>query len=160
MYDEYNSTGPRTKQSVLSTQHWGMSGMPVGARARNWPLAHPACASPPAPAPSLLHLPFSPVLSSSLHRQPLFSALPSLIMDEIAPEYDVVVLGTGALVPRRAGRRSADATAQVSRNACCLGRPLLGPMTSGAVLIDWHGSVLSVKGQKVLHIDRNDHYGG
>ncbi|KAF1811969.1 rab GDP-dissociation inhibitor [Eremomyces bilateralis CBS 781.70] len=44
-------------------------------------------------------------------------------MDEIAPEYDVVVLGTGL-------------------TECVL------------------SGVLSVKGQKVLHIDRNDHYGG
>lgn len=44
-------------------------------------------------------------------------------MDEIAPEYDVVVMGTGL-------------------TECIL------------------SGVLSVKGQKVLHIDRNDHYGG
>ncbi|KAI9812846.1 MAG: Rab GDP dissociation inhibitor alpha [Thelocarpon impressellum] len=44
-------------------------------------------------------------------------------MDDIAPEYDVVVLGTGL-------------------TECVL------------------SGVLSVKGQKVLHIDRNDHYGG
>jgi Rab GDP dissociation inhibitor len=44
-------------------------------------------------------------------------------MDEIAPEYDVVVLGTGL-------------------TECIL------------------SGVLSVKGKKVLHIDRNDHYGG
>ncbi|KAI9706937.1 MAG: Rab GDP dissociation inhibitor beta [Bogoriella megaspora] len=43
-------------------------------------------------------------------------------MDEIAPEYDVVVLGTGL-------------------TECVL------------------SGVLSVKGNKVLHIDRNDHYG-
>ncbi|KXS96180.1 hypothetical protein AC578_2678 [Pseudocercospora eumusae] len=44
-------------------------------------------------------------------------------MEEIAPEYDVVVLGTGL-------------------TECIL------------------SGVLSVKGQKVLHMDRNDHYGG
>jgi Rab GDP dissociation inhibitor len=44
-------------------------------------------------------------------------------MEEIAPEYDVVVLGTG----------------------------LTECIISG---------VLSVQGQKVLHMDRNDHYGG
>ncbi|KAF2864421.1 rab GTPase activator [Piedraia hortae CBS 480.64] len=44
-------------------------------------------------------------------------------MDEIAPEYDAVVLGTGL-------------------TECIL------------------SGVLSVKGQKVLHMDRNDHYGG
>ncbi|EON68260.1 hypothetical protein W97_07518 [Coniosporium apollinis CBS 100218] len=44
-------------------------------------------------------------------------------MEEIAPEYDVVVLGTGL-------------------TECVL------------------SGVLSVKGNKVLHIDRNDHYGG
>ncbi|KKK26483.1 hypothetical protein ARAM_000239 [Aspergillus rambellii] len=44
-------------------------------------------------------------------------------MDDIAPEYDVVVLGTGL-------------------TECVL------------------SGVLSVKGNKVLHIDRNDHYGG
>ncbi|EAS29233.3 secretory pathway gdp dissociation inhibitor [Coccidioides immitis RS] len=44
-------------------------------------------------------------------------------MEDIAPEYDVVVLGTGL-------------------TECVL------------------SGVLSVKGQKVLHIDRNDHYGG
>ncbi|OCK85988.1 rab GTPase activator [Lepidopterella palustris CBS 459.81] len=44
-------------------------------------------------------------------------------MDEIAQEYDVVVLGTGL-------------------TECVL------------------SGVLSVKGKKVLHIDRNDHYGG
>ncbi|KAL2356535.1 GDP dissociation inhibitor [Cryomyces antarcticus] len=44
-------------------------------------------------------------------------------MDEIAPEYDVLVLGTGL-------------------TECVL------------------SGVLSVKGKKVLHIDRNDHYGG
>jgi Rab GDP dissociation inhibitor len=44
-------------------------------------------------------------------------------MEEIAPEYDVVVLGTGL-------------------TECIL------------------SGVLSVKGNKVLHMDRNDHYGG
>merc|ERR1712230_177570 len=44
-------------------------------------------------------------------------------MEEIAPEYDVIVLGTGL-------------------TECVL------------------SGVLSVKGKKVLHIDRNDHYGG
>ncbi|KAI3318636.1 rab GDP-dissociation inhibitor [Xylariaceae sp. AK1471] len=44
-------------------------------------------------------------------------------MDEIAPKYDVIVLGTGL-------------------TECIL------------------SGVLSVKGKKVLHIDRNDHYGG
>lgn len=44
-------------------------------------------------------------------------------MDEIAPEYDVIVLGTGL-------------------TECVL------------------SGVLSVKGKKVLHIDRNDYYGG
>ncbi|TVY59041.1 Rab GDP-dissociation inhibitor [Lachnellula cervina] len=44
-------------------------------------------------------------------------------MDDIAPEYDVIVLGTGL-------------------TECVL------------------SGVLSVKGKKVLHIDRNDHYGG
>ncbi|CAD6585633.1 MAG: Rab GDP dissociation inhibitor alpha [Alectoria sarmentosa] len=44
-------------------------------------------------------------------------------MDEVAPEYDVVVLGTGL-------------------TECVL------------------SGVMSVKGKKVLHIDRNDHYGG
>ncbi|CZT19587.1 RAB proteins geranylgeranyltransferase component A (RAB escort protein) [Ramularia collo-cygni] len=44
-------------------------------------------------------------------------------MEEIAPEYDVVVLGTGL-------------------TECIL------------------SGVLSVKGSKVLHMDRNDHYGG
>jgi len=44
-------------------------------------------------------------------------------MEEIAPEYDVVVLGTGL-------------------TECIL------------------SGVLSVKGKKVLHMDRNDHYGG
>ena len=44
-------------------------------------------------------------------------------MDEIAPEYDVVVLGTGL-------------------TECIL------------------SGVMSVRGKKVLHMDRNDHYGG
>ncbi|TAQ91234.1 hypothetical protein B7494_g414 [Chlorociboria aeruginascens] len=44
-------------------------------------------------------------------------------MEEIAPEYDIVVLGTGL-------------------TECVL------------------SGVLSVKGKKVLHIDKNDHYGG
>ncbi|RTE72945.1 Rab GDP-dissociation inhibitor, partial [Fusarium euwallaceae] len=44
-------------------------------------------------------------------------------MDEIAKEYDVIVLGTGL-------------------TECIL------------------SGVFSVKGKKVLHIDRNDHYGG
>ncbi|KAF2145272.1 uncharacterized protein K452DRAFT_266046 [Aplosporella prunicola CBS 121167] len=44
-------------------------------------------------------------------------------MEEVAPEYDVVVLGTGL-------------------TECVL------------------SGVLSVKGKKVLHMDRNDHYGG
>ncbi|KAI9804519.1 MAG: Rab GDP dissociation inhibitor alpha [Sarcosagium campestre] len=44
-------------------------------------------------------------------------------MEDIAPEYDVVVLGTGL-------------------TECVL------------------SGVLSVKGKKVLHIDKNDHYGG
>ncbi|KAG9249306.1 secretory pathway rab GDP dissociation inhibitor [Calycina marina] len=44
-------------------------------------------------------------------------------MDDIAPEYDAIVLGTGL-------------------TECIL------------------SGVLSVKGQKVLHIDKNDHYGG
>jgi hypothetical protein len=37
----------------------------------------------------------------------------------------------------------------VSRSECLFD----GPYADG-------GSVLSVKGKKVLHIDRNDHYGG
>ena len=44
-------------------------------------------------------------------------------MDEIAKEYDIIVLGTGL-------------------TECIL------------------SGVFSVKGKKVLHIDRNDHYGG
>ncbi|KAF4445588.1 RAB GDP-dissociation inhibitor, partial [Fusarium albosuccineum] len=44
-------------------------------------------------------------------------------MDEIAKEYDVIVLGTGL-------------------TECIL------------------SGVFSVKGKKVLHIDRTDHYGG
>ncbi|THV68725.1 rab GTPase activator [Aureobasidium pullulans] len=47
-------------------------------------------------------------------------------MEDIAPEYDVVVLGTG----------------DEGLTECVL------------------SGVLSVKGKKVLHIDRNDHYGG
>ncbi|MCJ1343129.1 Rab GDP dissociation inhibitor alpha [Peltigera leucophlebia] len=53
-------------------------------------------------------------------------------MDDIAPEYDVVVLGT--------------AECQSSH-----GLGLTECVLSG---------VMSVKGKKVLHIDRNDHYGG
>ncbi|KAF7559661.1 hypothetical protein G7046_g4495 [Stylonectria norvegica] len=54
-------------------------------------------------------------------------------MDEIAKEYDVIVLGTG------------------------LTECILSGLANDASL---RGSVLSVKGKKVLHIDRNDHYGG
>ena len=35
-------------------------------------------------------------------------------------------------------------------------RIIVGPLVFGADVL----SVMSVKGKKVLHIDRNDHYGG
>merc|ERR1711939_620892 len=47
----------------------------------------------------------------------------SAVMEDIAPSYDLVVLGTGL-------------------TECIL------------------SGVMSVKGKKVLHMDRNDHYGG
>ncbi|OAA47732.1 rab GDP-dissociation inhibitor [Metarhizium rileyi] len=63
----------------------------------------------------------------------------TVTMDEIAKEYDVIVLGTGTASPalfptRREGHEK---------------------LTNWLIV-----SVLSVKGKKVLHIDRNDHYGG
>jgi Rab GDP dissociation inhibitor len=61
-------------------------------------------------------------------------------MDEIAREYDVVVLGTGTV---------------------CLSQSTSNPLTDRSGLTECVLSgVLSVKGKKVLHIDRNDHYGG
>lgn len=77
-------------------------------------------------------------------------------MDEIAPEYDVVVLGTGASLPRL-NNAPETKISQVSRNASFQGNTTAA-FRCGAVLT--LSSVLSVKGQKVLHIDRNDHYGG
>merc|ERR1712230_54062 len=59
-------------------------------------------------------------IAFTYHYLPPFT---SATMEEIAPEYDVIVLGTGL-------------------TECVL------------------SGVLSVKGKKVLHIDRNDHYGG
>jgi len=44
---------------------------------------------------------------------------------------------------------------KVSPNACSLGMPLRSSMNPLTLL-----RVFSVKGKKVLHIDRNDHYGG
>jgi hypothetical protein len=42
-------------------------------------------------------------------------------MDEIAPEYDVVVLGTGGTTPPELPRRPKANTLQVSLNACFQG---------------------------------------
>jgi len=79
-------------------------------------------------------------------------------MDEIAPEYDVIVLGTGKSNYCSSFGQHANPSTKVSQNACFLGK------------LQWIQScylhktdvlrVLSVKGKKVLHIDRNDHYGG
>lgn len=78
-------------------------------------------------------------------------------MDEIAPEYDVVVLGTGPWLPRHNNRLQLT-----------LGKTRTDRMRALGVQTDRNDqrysltvcSVLSVKGKKVLHIDRNDHYGG
>lgn len=61
-------------------------------------------------------------------------------MDDIAPEYDVVVLGTGRLLYYVITDFGPDYAAGLTE--CVL------------------SGVMSVKGKKVLHIDRNDHYGG
>ena len=78
-------------------------------------------------------------------------------MDEIAPEYDTIVLGTGRLQFVPFLPRSGANTIRRSYRMCSL-RVHLPPISldQGTDQV----SVLSVKGQKVLHIDRNDHYGG
>jgi len=46
-------------------------------------------------------------------------------MDEIAPEYDVVVLGTGAIYPAKVSlNKLAEAVFQASQNVCSLGNIL------------------------------------
>lgn len=42
----------------------------------------------------------------------------------------------------------------------CSFRVRLAHLVSFIAGADYHHSVMSVKGKKVLHIDRNDHYGG
>lgn len=88
-------------------------------------------------------------------------------MDEIAPEYDVVVLGTGKLPQPRNWRGRPQLTFHPDRSdrMCPLwvchapyrARKIPAARLSWA---NYRSSVLSVKGKKVLHIDRNDHYGG
>lgn len=77
-------------------------------------------------------------------------------MDEIAPEYDVLVLGTGASLPRQCHRRPVLTPHRPDGM-----RPFGVTQTFPAdrPVLTEH-SVLSVQGKKVLHIDRNDHYGG
>jgi len=53
-------------------------------------------------------------------------------MDEIAPEYDVVVLGTGGITPPNPPQRDANSP-QVSLNACFQGNtraPIETPMSN------------------------------
>jgi hypothetical protein len=83
-------------------------------------------------------------------------------MDEIAPEYDVVVLGTGMLLLPRQLPNPNWPLFQVWPSVCCLGMIIELPefKVIHYSLLSYFYSVLSVKGNKVLHIDRNDHYGG
>ena len=79
-------------------------------------------------------------------------------MDEIAPEYDVVVLGTGTYNPHYP---SAWADSCAGLTECVLSGYKIFPIESSCSGTNvFVGSVMSVKGKKVLHIDRNDHYGG
>lgn len=81
-------------------------------------------------------------------------------MDEIAPEYDVVVLGTGLLLPRHSTAPNTDLPPRPDRVRVVWVRSsqnLYYQYILSNILLS---SVLSVKGNKVLHIDRNDHYGG
>lgn len=77
-------------------------------------------------------------------------------MDEIAPEYDVVVLGTGKALAHRNLRCDPLITRrmQASPNVCSLG--VYPPYSWTFWTLTDYGSVLSVQGQKVLHIDRNE----
>ena len=80
-------------------------------------------------------------------------------MDEIAPEYDIVVLGTGKQTHLDLLLDHTDSS--VGLTECVLsgyGCHRMIHEVSWALTL--HYSVLSVKGKKVLHIDRNDHYGG
>jgi hypothetical protein len=72
--------------------------------------------------------------SSSVHQAPAnntpacrtnfsFAHNQTVIMDEIAPEYDVVVLGTGGTTPPELPRTPKANTPQVSLNACFQGNP-------------------------------------
>lgn len=82
-------------------------------------------------------------------------------MDEIAPEYDVVVLGTGlsCSITHVLWACTDICTYRLNRVrivwVCNFESPWALWFSALNVL-----SVLSVKGKKVLHIDRNDHYGG
>jgi RAB protein geranylgeranyltransferase component A len=77
-------------------------------------------------------------------------------MDDIAPEYDVVVLGTGMYDP---ALRGIKVNTHRPHRMCALwvGEIQWRALNLGTDKLD---RVLSVKGKKVLHIDRNDHYGG
>ncbi|KAI7243355.1 hypothetical protein KC365_g2376, partial [Hortaea werneckii] len=76
-------------------------------------------------SPHVLASSFLATLTASPHPAgaSTFGSTDSAVMEDIAPSYDLVVLGTGL-------------------TECIL------------------SGVMSVKGKKVLHMDRNDHYGG
>ena len=79
-------------------------------------------------------------------------------MDEIAPEYDVVVLGTGRYAPPLSMYTQAHLSVRLDR--MCTLWVNIAFTTECVLCADWMCRVMSVKGKKVLHIDRNDHYGG
>lgn len=79
-------------------------------------------------------------------------------MDEIAPEYDVVVLGTGRYAPPLSIYTQAHLSVRLDR--MCTLRVNIASITECVLCADLMCRVMSVKGKKVLHIDRNDHYGG
>jgi len=98
-------------------------------------------------------------------------------MDEIAPEYDVIVLGTGEYsnpASDPAGQATAKGNPANDDHVFCNRLDRVHPVRVWASMHTLRGSwsipltdvwlpidsVLSVKGKKVLHIDRNDHYGG
>ena len=102
---------------------------------------------------------FSLILCDFVDPRHLLS-LPST-MDEIAPEYDVVVLGTGKHTTPQWRGRWQSLTSTRSDGMCSLWVCAQGWELSCRISrADYGRRVLSVKGKKVLHIDRNDHYGG
>ena len=80
-------------------------------------------------------------------------------MDEVAPEYDVVVLRTGQGAPLE--QQAHGTNRKIGLTECVLSGYVRYAFVCWLIAVtECRHRVMSVKGKKVLHIDRNDHYGG